>query len=136
MKKKCSLPIELDINVKHFILLITIICSFIIFEYRYLINIYTYDLANVISLLISLISFIIIKLSFKGNHKEKNKKIKKIIENTEQYKLKSTKQLILNVFIIFLLYLFIETINYYIYFIEKKNIINISQFFNIYNGII
>ena len=136
MKKKCSLPIELDINVKHFILLITIICSFIIFEYRYLINIYTYDLANVISLLISLISFIIIKLSFKGNHKEKNKKIKKIIENTEQYKLKSTKQLILNVFIIFLLYLFIETINYYIYFIEKKRILLIFHSFSIYTMVI
>ena len=71
MEKKCSFPIEFDINIKHLFILINTFCSYIIYEYPKLDNFYTIVLSKILSIIISIIFFIITKPDIKENENKK-----------------------------------------------------------------
>ena len=136
MKKKYTCPIQIDINIKHLILIINTICSFIIFEYRNVLNIYTVEISNVISLFISLICFVLAKKSTLKEENQLNKNIAiKNIQYSKIYQMNSRSESIKDFFLVFFILLIIQATDFIIYY-NKKRVLLIFQSFSIYAMII
>ena len=115
--------IEFDINVKHCFLIISIICSFVIFEYINAKNIYTVEIPHIISTFASLILWIITKNSSEGEKnivfhesRESNNLIVSQIEYNKFVDIKSKKEIIFHSMIIIFIYFFLELLLFIINF--------------------
>ena len=131
MEKKCSFPIEFDINIKHLFILINTFCSYIIYEYPKLDNFYTFVLSKILSIIISIIFFIITKPDIKENENKKFFQSKKKEENNKFIKYKY----IIDILIIIFNQLFLEVVSFLIFY-NDGNILLIFQSFSIYAMIV